>query len=123
MLMTTAISKEAIAQSERANGGFRVIARWVQGQCRDGSCWPTVSPLPSSSPSPTSSLRDIRSVFINIAPRRLMLTNGVVAAAIITVTDLSSQVGFMYLLTRSAVKIHIILLSLFLPGIAAWFVI
>uniref|UniRef100_A0A0E0DJN8 Uncharacterized protein n=1 Tax=Oryza meridionalis TaxID=40149 RepID=A0A0E0DJN8_9ORYZ len=92
MLMTTAISKEAIAQSERANGGFRVIARWVQGQCRDGSCWPTVSPLPSSSPSPTSSLRDIRSVFINIAPRRLMLTNGVVAAAIITVTDLSSQV-------------------------------
>ncbi|KAF2915215.1 hypothetical protein DAI22_09g014400 [Oryza sativa Japonica Group] len=52
-----------------------------------------------------------------------MLTNGVAAAAIITVTDLSSQVGFMYLLTRSAVKIHIILLSLFLPGIAAWFVI
>uniref|UniRef100_A0A0D3H3X5 Uncharacterized protein n=1 Tax=Oryza barthii TaxID=65489 RepID=A0A0D3H3X5_9ORYZ len=36
------------------------------------------------------------------SPRRLMLTNGVAAAAIITVTDLSSQVGFMYLLTRSA---------------------
>jgi hypothetical protein len=52
-----------------------------------------------------------------------MLTNGVATATIFTVTDISSQVGFRYLLPRSPVKIPNFFSSLFSPGTTDWYVI
>uniref|UniRef100_A0A0E0QN90 CASP-like protein n=1 Tax=Oryza rufipogon TaxID=4529 RepID=A0A0E0QN90_ORYRU len=82
----------------------RASERWVQGHRSVGSgSVPRRLVLTNGvAAAVIITITDLFSQRHKKSPRRLMLTNGVAAAAIITMTDLSSQVGFMYLLTRSA---------------------
>uniref|UniRef100_A0A0E0IGJ8 Uncharacterized protein n=1 Tax=Oryza nivara TaxID=4536 RepID=A0A0E0IGJ8_ORYNI len=82
----------------------RASERWVQGHRSVGSgSVPRRLVLTNGvAAAVIITITDLFSQRHKKSPRRLMLTNGVAAAAITTVTDLSSQVGFMYLLTRSA---------------------
>uniref|UniRef100_A0A0E0QN92 Uncharacterized protein n=1 Tax=Oryza rufipogon TaxID=4529 RepID=A0A0E0QN92_ORYRU len=75
--MTTAISKEAIAQGHRSVGSGSVPRRLVLTNGVAAAVIITIT--------------DLFSQRHKKSPRRLMLTNGVAAAAIITMTDLSSQ--------------------------------